>query len=735
MWKKMLCMMCINTINCNTREEALQELKDVLHKNQGGFYCENQEEFNKGFIINGKLYYLGVIKKISLEECLMSLDQIQETFPEFTENKMFSPIMLQEVINFLSAKTQIAYTFSIAFNRKGEVQLIIKPQPTLMYFIKRIEITGNKVLKKEEILDCLSSILCKFSWMEKIKFILSSYTGALVTGAPQIRSAQQAIKDLAQKHLMDCNVEINCKLMHKRQEAIMYIHVEERDKFFIGSMTVAGPDLSKEVSLIILEELKEFVKSNGMKNNSFSYLEDHLLYEYDIPDVKVSHYYVNEFTINIVLERQTNTSPFIIESIIYKNISEIAMSFLSVNVPARMGEALVEWKIKQYCRLLTVLLRKNVTHKVTPLPSTTGTTNNIVLTIEGEANNHHHDLITNEKFNLILQYAYRQAIKGNPHYELIAIPKLVLNLPIWPLKVGGQLGLNYKFSPHMTLDCMNLSAFMNLKYIFQLEKIIQSLHLNVLHLNYKRKFQEYGVELLTVSKYYHPNMPNAFVDHIYYYSNLFTRKMWKVNSTLHTSLHGYGYLFYRPLTAKLGLNPEFIIKLNSKWNLLCSLRGLYNNQGYSNREYYNHLSTTNQKMDNMMGLLWTDYYCLQKINSNLSPNEILADQHYIYSKGIILSNLLFKGRIMLNREIFHFYLPTIGYIRLFMFLFMEMIKDVTYGDYYCSGGLGVMGTFQNSSILCSVGWRRKLQDSSEGRDSHINHEGLRYGFALENYSF
>jgi hypothetical protein len=682
---------------------------------RSGVYSENNNISDKGILIWNEetkqqtLFQFSTIYKIIWECPMIPLESIQNKF-DFKEGRVLNWHEAQEILRFLELQTKEKYELRIKFNKKGQAQLTVGQVPSKKFFIKKVYISGNEILSSKLIKESISSVLCEINFLEKCKYLFFNRTSCMFFGECQTQMVENAILELAKKYLLlGTTVAITYELDPHSQEVVVYIHVEEGRKFFIDNIYMKGFKFNKVL-------LRDYINEHGFQQDSFNYLSDFLLKDMEIDHIYTSYTIDNETRcIDIFLSKEQRGTSLVVEAIIFQ-ITDISMRYLVNSCTIGVGDVFDEWKIKKFCNKLTLLFEKKIYYEIAPCKDTSQ--NKVIVTFKEEATEKNRELLVVDK-GAVLQYPMHKFL---PWLKITCIPKFPFTSKPLLSKIGGQIALEHKISSTKSLEIINISGYINPRNYNNLTNLLQSFQVGILQFNHKQKYTHVTITLLTIHKYFHEFMKSHLKDHKYFYTYLLGRHTVFFENKCLLALYGYGQIFYTPLTAKINLQPEFLIPISSKSSFIISLRFLGNSQNI--HDFYKHLSAINNKRDEAFGLLWNHYDNYAK--HAITNHEDLA---FIYTKGIVLSNHLYNLRFLWNYRIFKFDIPSLGLIKIFICIFLNLNYDYTNRIWRSSFGVGLMGIFNQVACIGAIGYRQNLSEAQE------NNDGLKCSLNVEHYGF
>ena len=678
-----------------------------------GFYGEGPLSFKKGIVFEEnnqkKIFYFGPINEIYWDKCILPLEEIQKMFPEFEKGQIFQNFIANNILLTLHLQTHKQYSFALGFLENGKVNVFLKEKPEKIYFIKKIRIKNNSILQEKDILDAIDEICSPLNIIEKIKYIGFGKTSALVIGPHQIHEIKKKIKILSEKNLIiNSKVEVHYELDPYTHEAIVYLYIQEGSKYFLDNISIEGCPFIKKFFI------RQMINQYGMRNGSFSYLEDLIIKEYDEADIKVTFSYNNQISINILVQKQKEISSFLVESIFFENCAD-ELTYITKHIPVSIGEELREGDLKKFCHLLTYLLEKKFTYKIEPISDKVS--NKVIVKFievkKSEESSSQKEFIKFKDNSLLLQYPFQYIPPYDPRWKIRITPKIPFS---WPYRLRGGTGVTivYRYSEKIFLDLLNGEIVCHLWKWNNFKEFLQSFNANICQLEYKKRDTQYLFCPASLHKYHNNKMKLEKTDGMYFYTNLSGRHIWKFDTNT-ISLYGYSKVFLYPGSLKFGLQPELLVPLRGNWQLLFSSKGIFNTQ--NPQDIYNHLSATSIKHDGNHDILFNWY----KTPHPLTNEDI----NYIYEKGIILSHAITNIRIMLMFKVFNLHIPSMGDLNVFISGFCNVSHDLSNNTSRFSIGFALMGNFNKMMVTIALGLKNNLHYPDQ------DDKGLQYGYSVE----
>jgi hypothetical protein len=722
----------------DNQQERIKSIQLAKDNNKNGPYEETSQEGLLIFNDTKKRYeyfYHGVVEKVVWDKIPDEMKNIILSKYEL-EGKELSWLTLKQILLELNNSLRTKYVCIIS-EKNQQLTIKFTKKPSKVYFIKSINIYGNKLLSKEKILNAISEGVDELNFVNKILYIITGNSPALFNPGIQTSIIENKIEKLCEKYLiLGTKIKVLYDLNVSNQEVKININIEEGKKHFVEAIKLDGFVFDKNI-------LKKAINERGLEDNLFDYLSVLLLEEFNLKRVTFN-YSISDNKIYIYATKNLKDISLIVESLLF-NVESIRLSYLTENSPVTIGESFDEWAMKDFIYKTNFIFETKLNYKLKPFKGS----DKILVEINETIENKSKDIID----GLFLQYPFKY---HSPLFSLNFTPKIGINNNFLLntdndnnfFAIVGNLNIKHKINHKHIIDIIDgnigFAATTNIKNLvkscqvslFRYFYINRDISLLLIPVNICKYFNSKEIADEEIKK----NIQKDISEYIYKYSEIhFKKKITFNDNQLFIRSYGKYFLHDDKNTWKIALHLDNTTDLSKNIKILSTVKGLYNSQDIRNmKSIYKHLSAINNKRDEILGLLW-DYY--DNMEETFPGDDKVQNNQdfeaYLINKGIVLSNLLIDIRLMLLYNIYYFNIPSFGKLDINLHIFLNFNYDITHNILRLSYGGGSMVCVNNMRFILSAGERYKWLYNNNEFIYKIRNEkdnNIKYGFNLEHVS-
>lgn len=695
------------------------------HKTEiNGVYLENPQEALKVATLTtdsqqgNQAWNQGVIDNIKWECCPhITLEDVQKKFPDFVPGKYVNINEMKYILLFLKQQLNMEYDFQIKINKNKpeRVTITLQEKEGDKFIITKVIVKGNRILKTDDILEAISPVLCPMTLIEKLKWLIFKKTGAIITGINIEQMVEKLTKNLGDLQLLlDLKVKVELKKNYKNKTAIAIVTVTEGSKYFIRRIV-----FDKNIK-VDRKKLRTWLEKQGINGGNFNHLKE-FFQAYNYFNLNIYHKIDGNY---IDLYIGTHNAEFsqIVEMITYIGFSDVSISYIYKNLKVRINEPYNHNLMAEFLYKQSIILNATITEE-----TSINAFNKVNVQITKSQKEEEQNFFSFKNSQFVFQYKFTKRLYEIPNLILSFTPELHMGNSS---KVGFLLNATYRMKNLCKLQIFDGEILLNVNAIREGNKkhIIENVNLNFLQISNHPNVIEnlrWNLSPINVATNYNALAKNEnFKRYTYYYTGgninkihvliLGIRRI-KLSNFLQAK-YFFGHNF------KIKINPEIRYPLTKQLHIIGSMRVLYNNKtiDINNDEVFLNLSSINSS-DMMHCLLWKSHLTEEE----MSKMDIIT-QYYLFNKEVILSNLMFNFKLMLNYVIFKNTFSGIGKIQLSFLVFINCVYDYTNKLQRFSYGIGAMGAYNKNAVLLTLG--KKYAPNTDN-------PGINYGLAFENYSF